>query len=193
MPPARLVQSLPLLRSSLREAAVVRKHGYDYFVHPITDGIPRLDPRLLDEVADALATRLPADVDVLLTPEAMGIPLASALSLRTGKPLTVARKRSYSLPGEIAVPQRTGYGASVLHVHGLSAGDRVVVVDDVLSTGGTLRAMVQACRQAKADMRKALVVVNKGVDLERIGSELGVPVEALVGLRIEHGRVVLED
>jgi adenine phosphoribosyltransferase len=152
-----------------------------------------IDAALLREVTTALAHRVPADVDVILTPEAMGIPVASGVALQTGKPLTVARKRAYGLDGEVVVEQRTGYGASRLHVHGIRAGDRVVIVDDVVSTGGTLRALVQACRQAKAHVRQILVVVNKDVDLSKMAAELGAPMDALVRLRVHDGRVVLED
>lgn len=193
MTSTRLVTNTPLLRASLRQAPVVRLKGYDYFVHPITDGIPRLDAALLSEVTEALCNHMPPDADVILTPEAMGIPLASGVGLKTGKPFTVARKRAYGLPGEIIVEQRTGYGASRLHVHGIKSGDRVVIVDDVVSTGGTLRAIVRACREAKADVLAALVVVNKGVDLTVLQQELGIRIQALVRLRLAEGRVLLED
>lgn len=183
----------PILRETLRAAPVIRLQGYDYFVHPITDGIPRLEPILLSEVADALIPRLPASFDLFLTPEAMGIPLASALSLRTGKPFSVARKRAYGTPGEVAVEQRTGYGRGVLHVHGLGRGDRVVIVDDVVSTGGTLRALGEACRRTGVTLLKALVAVNKAHDLAALAHDVGCPVESLVTLSLADGRVRLED
>lgn len=172
---------------------MIRLQGYDYFVHPITDGIPRLEPGLLTEVSAALLARLPSEFDVLLTPEAMGIPIAAALSLRTGKPFSVARKRAYGTPGEVVVEQRTGYGRGVLHVHGLGRGDRVVIVDDVVSTGGTLRALGEACRRTGATLLKALVAINKGHDLAGLGRDLGCPVESLITLTVENGRVRLED
>jgi adenine phosphoribosyltransferase len=193
MPTSQLVARLPLLRKSLRQAPIIRLKGYDYFVHPITDGIPRLDPKLLREVTDALVARLPKDCDVLLTPEAMGIPIASGVSLASGTPLTVARKRAYGLPGERIVAQRTGYGGATLHVHGIERGDRVVIIDDVVSTGGTVRALAHACRDANATLVKVLVVVNKHVDLDGLAQQTGAPIEALVKLRIEDGHVVLED
>jgi adenine phosphoribosyltransferase len=191
--PSTLLDATPLLRASLLQAPIIELKGYHYFVHPITDGIPRLDPALLTEVASALAQRLADQVDVLLTPEAMGIPIASAVSLRTGKPLTVARKRAYGLAGEIVSEQRTGYGASNLHIHGIGPGDRVAILDDVLSTGGTLRALVRACRAARAHVAQILLVVNKGVDLDAMRRELDAPIDALIRLRVEAGRVVLED
>ena len=46
--------------------------------------------------------------------EAMGIHLATALSLETGIPFVVVRKRQYGLPGEVAVHQTTGYSQGEL-------------------------------------------------------------------------------
>lgn len=184
--------STPRLVETLKRSPIIRLKGYDYFVHPITDGIPRLDPKLLEEVVDALVAKLPKAFDVILTPEAMGIPISSVLSLRTGKPFTVARKRAYGTPGEVVVTQRTGYGGSSLHVHGLSKGDRVVIVDDVISSGGTLGALGEACQQIGVDLVQVLVVINKGHDLSALSNRLGCPIEALVTLRVIDGQVQLE-
>lgn len=184
--------SLQRLTKTLRESPVVRLNGYDYFVHPLTDGIPTVPTALLQEVVDALKARLPKGVEKILTAEAMGIPIAAGLSLATGIPFTVARKRRYGLPDEVVVTQRTGYGGSNLHVHGLAEGERILLLDDVVSTGGTLRALATACRQARATIVGARVVVNKSLDLGALTKDVGAPVEALVTLRVQDGRVKLE-
>ncbi|HLE48325.1 MAG TPA: adenine phosphoribosyltransferase, partial [Candidatus Thermoplasmatota archaeon] len=180
------------LARTLRDAPVVRMRNYDYFVHPITDGIPEVDPDLLSEVVEELRARLPTTFDRFLAPEAMGLPLATALSLATGRPFLVARKRAYGLPGEIVIQQTTGYGKSSFHIVGLRKGERVVLVDDVVSTGGTIRCLAQACRQAGATLEKVLIAINKDHDLEALGREVGAPIEAVTRIRIEGGKVRLE-
>lgn len=180
------------LAETLRTSPVIRIGEYDYFVHPVTDGVPQVDPPLLEEVVAGLRARLPPAFDKILAPEAMGIALAAVLALATGRPYTVARKRAYGLPGEIVVRQRTGYGESEFHVLGLKRGERILIVDDVVSTGNTVRAMVEACRRAGAEPVRILLAINKNVDLARLGQELGCPVDALARLRIENGRVHVE-
>ena len=64
------------------------------------------------------------------------MPLALMLSLQLGIPFTIIRKREYGLPGEVSIEQVTGYSKSKMYVNGLKKSDRVVIVDDVLSTGG---------------------------------------------------------
>lgn len=136
---------------------------YDYVVTPVTDGIPPVEPQLLGEIAGELA-RVTAveDADKIVTPEAMGIHHATALSMETGTPFVVVRKRSYGLPGEVAVHGETGYSESELYVNYVEAGDRVVVVDDLFSTGGTLRAVCGALESIGAELLDVAVVLRKG-------------------------------
>lgn len=183
----------PLLVESLRRAPILRVGNYDYFVHPLTDGVPSISEALLREVIAALISRLPPRFDRYLTPEAMGIPVTAGLTLTTRHPFTVARKRAYGLPGEIRVAYQTGYSQGYLHVNNLREGDRVVIVDDVASTGGTLRALVSACRSAGAKVEKILILVNKGLDLAATSKELDCPVEALASIRIQNGTVEVLD
>ena len=49
----------------------------------------------------------------------MGIPLATALSIKTGIPFVVVRKRSYGLEGECQVHQQTGYSENELYINGI--------------------------------------------------------------------------
>lgn len=178
-----------LLRRSLEQASVVRFGTYDYFVHPLTDGIPAISPDLLREVAAEVRAVADLDVDKIVTVEAMGIPVAAALSLETGLPLVVVRKRQYRLPGELTVDQATGYGKGALYLNGLARGDRILFLDDVVSTGGTLDPLLRAFRAAGVDVRDVVVVVEKGDGRARIEREHGVRVKTLVRVEVRDGRV----
>ena len=186
--PAGPADDLPLLRASLANVPIVRRGDYHYFVHPLSDGVPAIEPALLDEVASALAARLPAEVEALATAEAMGLPLGTALALRRGLPLVVLRKRGYGLPGEVEVAQATGYSRNTLYLNADVAGHRVAVVDDVLSTGGTLRATVAALRRAGAEVAGVAVVFAKD-DPAPLAAELGVGIDVLLRVAVVDGRV----
>lgn len=190
---AATMLGLRRLRETLEDSPVVDRNGYPYFVHPITDGVPRLEPELLAEVVDGLYALMPDDVDLLVAPEAMGIPLATALGTATGLPVAVARKRPYRLDGEVPAAQKTGYGESVLYLNDVTPGERVVVVDDVVSTGGTLRALATALDQAKATLVKIVVAINKDVDLGKLADDVGSPVASLVRIRVTPDGVEVVD
>ena len=93
---------LKRLIHSLETCPVVQRGEYNYFIHPITDGVPSLDPAVLREVATAMIKVLDLNgVDRIVAAEAMGIPIGSIISSMTDIPLNIVRKREYRLPGEI--------------------------------------------------------------------------------------------
>lgn len=180
---------LERLKRSLQESPVVKKGDYDYFVNPITDGVPPMDPAVLSEVVERMLQVGRFECDLILAPEAMGIPLAVSLSLRTGIPYCVVRKRRYGLPGEKMIDQRTGYSRSEMSINGLKAGDRVVIVDDVVSTGGTLKALFFALKEMGVEIIDIIIVVEKGEGKADLEKEIGMAIKTLVKVEMRHGRV----
>lgn len=179
------------LKRSLEETPVVQRDEYEYFVHGVTDGVPIVEPDVLREVAEAIAERVDLDaVDKLVAPEAMGIHHATALSLETDLPFVVVRKRAYGFDDEVAVHQETSYGEGELYLNGIERGDRVVLVDDVLSSGGTLRTVCDALTEAGAEIVDVVVVLRR-VDADT--GELTRDVTSLVDVRVEDGEVVVVD
>jgi len=185
----RTTDGLGVLRRSLENAPVIRIGDYRYFVHPISDGIPGLEPDLLEDVAAAAAGLLDPHCDRILTVEALGIPVATAISLRMRKPMTIVRKKKYGLPGEVSVASSTGYATHTLYLNGIERGERVAFVDDVLSTGGTITAVARAVREAGAILCDALVVIEKGGNREKVEREIGIPVRSLVRVEMVDGKV----
>jgi len=181
--------ALEALKASVPQCAVVERGDYEYMVHPLTDGIPRVDPALLSEVADAMASMCNKDCDVIVTVEALGIPLATALSLRTGKPYNIVRKRMYSLPGEVNLSQVTGYSKSTLFINGIQPGEKVVIVDDVVSTGGTLWALVEALKKMQVKVVDIITVFEKTDKKAEIERKLGIPIKTLLKVEVVDGKV----
>lgn len=183
-----------LLRASLENAAVVDFSGYSYFVHPLTDGIPSIEAALLDEVVEEILELVDMrTITRIVTVEAMGIPVATALSLASDVPITVIRKRKYGLPGEVEIGQRTGYSKGSLFVNGIEKGEKVLVLDDVISTGGTLAPVLAALREMRVDVRDVVVLIEKGDGRARVEKETGARVKTLVRVDVRDGRVVVLD
>ncbi|NLU04957.1 MAG: adenine phosphoribosyltransferase [Methanothermobacter sp.] len=184
---------LDKLKESLRNSPVIEKGEYDYFVNPVTDGIPLTEPELLEEVAEEIVRRFRPEADKIICIEAMGIHHATGLSLKTGIPFVVVRKRRYGLPGEVAVHQMTGYSEGELYINGVDSGDRVVVIDDVVSTGGTLLAVLEALREMDVDVRDVITVIDKGEGSRVVRERTGFTVKSLVKVDVIDGRVKVED
>lgn len=178
----------PLLAKSFLEGPVVDYGGYPYFVAQLSDGFPRIDRDLLNEVLDGIVEMSDLDCDVILAPEAMGIPLATGITLRTGIPFAVVRKKRYGLPGEVEVHQRTGYSESVMTVNSVGPGERVVLLDDVIDTGGTVKAAVESLRDAGIEVTEVIAVFCRCPDPEGLSEEIGIPVRYLLPVGMRDGR-----
>jgi adenine phosphoribosyltransferase len=186
--------SLERLRQSLYEAPIVKKGDYDYVIHPITDGVPYIAPELLKEVTDELKKHIKrcGKFDRIVTMEAMGIPLASALSLDMGIPFTIIRKREYGLPGEVSIEQVTGYSKSKMYINGLKKGDTIILVDDVLSTGGTLKAVLYVLKEMGVIVKGVFIAINKGCCKEEITKIYNVPITTIVDIEVVDGKVIIK-
>jgi len=183
--------ALEALKESLAGSPIIKRGDYDYMVHPITDGIPSVDPQILKEITDAFLEIGNFDCDLIVTVEALGIPLAAALSLRLGKPFNVVRKKMYGLPGEVNLSQVTGYSKSTLFINGLKEGDRVVIVDDVISTGGTMWAIVEALKSMQVRIVDILVALEKTEKKPEIERKIGQRIKTLVKVEVVDGKVVV--
>lgn len=180
---------------SLREATVMDRKGYPYLVHPLIDGVPRVEPALLQAWLDwAQGNKdLLSQATVLMAPEAMGLPLAAPLSLATGIPYVVVRKRQYGLPGEQVAFCETGYGEACLHVNSVTKEDKVLVVDDVVSTGGTLSALLATLSSMDVPAVGALVFLDKGRVRAVLEERHGVPIRVMRTIAVKDGKVTILD
>jgi len=190
-----MADAMDQLRTSLKAAPVIWKGDYPYFIHPITDGVPRMHPDVLSAITELVVERVDwSEVDLLLGIEAMGLPLTAPLSMATGIPLVIARKRAYGLEGEVEIDQSTGYSKGAMYLNNLKEGERIAILDDVLSTGGTLEAVVEGVRRAKAKVTDIIAVVEKGGGLKRLQAKYpNIRIQSLVRLEMDGDRVVLLD
>ncbi|WP_435195492.1 hypoxanthine/guanine phosphoribosyltransferase [Natronomonas sp. EA1] len=181
------------LSQSLRDAPIIEKDGYHYFVHPISDGVPMLEPGLLREIVIRIIRKANLEnVDKIVTPAAMGIHISTAVSLMTDIPLVVIRKRQYGLDGETPLFQQTGYSESQMFINDVDEGDRVLVLDDVLSTGGTLSAICAALEDIGAELVDVVAVIKK-VGGENKLDDTPYAAKTLINVDVVDGEVVIVD
>jgi orotate phosphoribosyltransferase len=122
------------------------------------------DPRLLRELAEAMAGLLPQGADGLAGLELGGVPMATMLSQVTGLPAGFVRKQ--------AKPYGTRRLAEGVEV----AGRRLVVVEDVVTSGGAVVDSCRALRSEGAEVAVAVCVIDREAggpaNLAEIGVEL---------------------
>lgn len=183
---------LELLKKSLEGAQIVKRGSYNYFVHPLTDAIPRIEPELMKEICRAIVDNCDLDVDTIATMEAMGIHIAAVLSQLTGLPFNIIRKRQYWLPNEVILDQTTGYSKGKLFINAINRGDRVLIVDAVISTGGTLIAVINGLKKSGAEIKDIICVIERGDGAQRVKEETGYDVKTLVKIEVGDNVKILD-
>jgi adenine phosphoribosyltransferase len=120
----------------------------------------------------------------------MAIPFLTALSMRSGVPFLIIRKRSYGLEGEVVVDQSTGYSKGALYINSLPVNSNVLVLDDVISTGGTLSAILRGLFKCNVNVKQIVTIVNKCNGSNIVSNEFNIPLLSLVDMDIVDGVVV---
>lgn len=188
-----IMNEIDILKQSLINAPIIWKGDYPYFIHPITDGVPRLEPDVLKAIIELSVPLIDwQSVDMILGIEAMGLPLMAPLSMRTGIPMVIARKRQYGLKGEIEINQETGYSKGSIFLNDIKQGENLVIIDDVLSTGGTIRSVIEGVKKTGAVIQNIVVVVEKGPGMATLQKDYPeIRFDSLVKLEMDGEKVVI--
>lgn len=165
---ASLLEGDFVLRSGKRSRVYLDKYLFE------------TQPTLLADIAVRFADVLgPLEpVDVLAGPELGAVALVTAVALQTGKPFVIVRKAE------------KGYGTRKLFEGRADPGQRVVVVEDVVTTGGAALTAVERLRDSGLDVLALLCVVDREQGGEEAFAAADVPFVPLftaagLGIRIE--------
>ncbi len=138
-------------------------------------------PPALRRAVDGIAERFAAvPFDAVVGIESRGFVFSAALAYSLGVPLIPARKRG-KLPSEtLSVSYELEYGSDALEIHAdaIAPGDRALLVDDLLATGGTLSAAARLVELAGGTVAGVAVVIELS-DLRGRDALKGRPVESL--------------
>ncbi|MBQ9066858.1 MAG: adenine phosphoribosyltransferase [Clostridia bacterium] len=126
------------------------------------------DPEMTVAAASALLTKCP-EFDYILTPEAKGIPLGYEMSRQSGKKYFVARKGKklyMKKPFGVEVRSITTANVQELYLDSTEAEEmkdkRVLIVDDVISTGESLKAVEALLHKAEANIVGRCAILAEG-------------------------------
>jgi adenine/guanine phosphoribosyltransferase-like PRPP-binding protein len=157
---------------------------FEFFPTSITDNIPPLHPELSRAICLLSRFHLSHARTATLGvgEEDRGAMIISDLLLSYNLPRTLARWTPSGVPGEVEVAFSNEYiaeGQAKIFLNGVRPGDRVVIVDDLISTGGTLVALAEAVRRAGAVIEEIFTIGEK---VENGGREL---LRNAVGLEVK--------
>jgi orotate phosphoribosyltransferase len=108
------------------------------------------NPVILSAIAEEIAKKIPEGTEILAGLETGGIPLATAISLKTGIPTVFVRKEAKT------------YGTCKMVEGADINGKKVCVVEDVITTGGQVVKSVNAMRELGAVIEDVVFVIERG-------------------------------
>ncbi|WP_425147105.1 phosphoribosyltransferase family protein [Deinococcus sp.] len=127
------------------------------------------DTEVTEAAGKELARLLPASIDVLVTPEVKAVSLAHVISRESGKPYIVIRKtqKPYMVsPVAREVVSITTGKPQLLVLDGMDVekirGKKVAIVDDVVSSGGTLASLRQIIEEVGGEVAAVVAVFTEG-------------------------------
>jgi orotate phosphoribosyltransferase len=124
-------------------------------------------PVLLAAVAHELRPLIPADTEILAGLELGGVPIATALSQVTGIPAVFVRKRAKE------------YGTCQLAEGAEIAGRKLLIVEDVVTTGGQIALSAADLRALDARVDRAICVIDRESGGQAALEEAGIALDAL--------------
>ncbi len=171
------------VKSSDVNEVIYRGRKYFYILNPISTGIPVVKPNLLKAITNEFLKRLAGlKADYILTFEAMGIHIGACLSLKTGIPLVIGKKKRYN-DDMIEVRRET----DKLYIPKIIESSRVIIVDSIISSGKTIIEVVKRLKKYDVKIIGIYVVINRvdhrGVD--RVYRETGYKVNSIVDIDVD--------
>jgi adenine phosphoribosyltransferase len=95
------------------------------------------------------------------------------------------------LPGEISIDQSTGYSKGEFFLNDIEKDARVLIVDDVVSTGGTLHPILKAVEANGAIVQDCWIVFEKGEGMNNIRASGDWPLNSLVRIEMQDDKIIV--
>jgi len=184
----RTRELLELLRPYVNIEEEVRKR-IKFDERGFFDNMPVLsDTALMSIIAEEVAGRyMEVNVDKVLTAATDGIPLAVHVARELNVDVVYAKKKKevgVEKFYEVSyVPSASGSVTTLYLPHwALRKGEKVLIIDDVIRSGETQKALAEMCRQAGAKPVGMFFLVSVGDVIEHLKEEYSIPVESLITL-----------
>tara|TARA_B110000438_G_scaffold194299_1_gene185883 strand:- start:123 stop:692 length:570 start_codon:yes stop_codon:yes gene_type:complete len=129
------------------------------------------DHKMLTQTIDTIALdmmNLDWYPDIIVGPEARGFIFGPLLSTKLGKGFVPIRKPGKLPSSTLKIDYELEYGSNSLEIHddAILPGQKVVIIDDLLATGGTIAACIELCKQLNAEIIGVIFII----ELEGLGA-----------------------
>ncbi len=170
--------TLDIVKSKIRSVQDWPKAGIVFYdITPVLE-----DAQCFQFLVDLLAEKCQGlEIDKVIGIDARGFLLASALAYKLGVGLAIVRKKG-KLPREtVGKSYSLEYASDRIEMHkdSVRVGERVLIIDDVLATGGTMKATVEIVKELGGEIVRVLFLIELS-ELKGRDKLIGERVESLI-------------
>lgn len=165
--------------------------GRNFIINPLTDHMPTTTYELLDDTVQSMAQLTDySKATKLIGEEDRGGFLVALMAYHLKMPFGMVKWNPSGFEGQIAVDFRNAYTEGKMYLSGCQKGDKVILVEDMVDSGGSIIAMVELLQKAGVELIDIVVVAEKEEfhGIERIKKETGHDVKTLLKFNSEGQR-----
>ena len=177
----------PHLRAAIERAKVIElpqpgSKTYKFRTFAFGERGTMVDHNLVEEVSDGLCASIREnfeDFDYIVAPEPGGHTWGILVASKLGKSINILRSQPSYEESETEVQRKTGYYQQNLYFNHFQSGDKVLVIDDVVSTGGTLDTILETFGSIGVIPIGVQVIYAKSDDYKKLEQKHSIPIRFL--------------
>jgi len=168
---------------SFNNQPLINLKGRKYILNPLLDHTPNTTYELMKDVVMELSKLSNfKKINKIVGEEDRGGYIAALVAYKNKKDLAMVKWNPIGLKGDCAVDFRNAYTKGKMYLYGVSKGDKVILVEDLIDSGGTIIAMVKLLEENGVEICDIITVVEKinYNGIRRIKKETGYNVKCLL-------------
>lgn len=166
---------------------------YEFILNRITEHVPPPSPRTMSWIASEINDRTSDEIDKVVVPEALGLPIATLVAQIKGKPMAIVRKRPFGTNDYLLdkVEYSSGYEKGKYYIYGVKAGERILIIDDTISTGGTLISLIDTFQKQGVKIIDVACIMEKEMykGKQKVLDKFGIQVKTLIKIKKKGNKV----
>lgn len=159
---------------------------YTYIILPLES---RAEPIFIKACVEGIEKLMGEEIkkaNVILAIESKGFIITPIIAMRNGLKWVAVRKRNYNLPDQLRIHQKKAFkGATELYCVGLKKNDRVILIDDIFSSGGTVVNTAEMLMKHGIKICGICAIYTRGTGLEEIKRKFTLPIGALARIELK--------
>lgn len=162
---------------------LVKVKDRNFLINPLIDQQPATSYELMKDTVNELCGIANWDgVTKIFGEEDRGGFIAALIAYEKKLPLAMVKWNPIDLEGQISIPFRNAYTEGTMYANGLEKGDKVVLVEDMVDSGGTIISMINLLLKNEMKIADIVVVAEKAEyeGIKRIKKETGIDVKCLL-------------